>query len=249
MSMVPAKFSPILELRRYMLHPGTRENLINIFDTHFVEGQEALGMSIVGQFRDLDDDNAFVWLRGFPDMQTRKQALTSFYSGPVWLANRDAANATMLTFNDVYLLEPVDPGGGLAVDLASRLPLDAPGEAFTRIGGLVTANIIGVKDDAGAFAAWHRENMLPLLKKAGADVLATFVTNHSENTYPALPVHADHEVLVVFTRFPDRDSFDRFRATLAASKEWAAASKEAAAYVSGPPRTLRLDPTGRSALR
>jgi len=244
-----ARFSPVLELRRYALHPGTRETLIDLFDAHFVEGQEEQGMSIIGQFRDLDDDNAFVWLRGFPDMEARGQALASFYSGPVWLANRDAANATMATFNDVYLLEPSEPAGGFAVDLASRPALDAPGEAFTRIGGLVTANIIGVKGNAGAFAAWHRENMLPLLKQAGADVLATFVTNHSENTYPALPVHADRKVLVVFTRFPDRESFDRFRATLAASRQWAAASKQAAAYVSGPPRTLRLDPTGRSALR
>jgi hypothetical protein len=249
MTSARARLSPIIELRRYTLHPGTRETLICLFDAHFVEGQEALGMSIIGQFRDLDDDNAFVWLRGFPDMEARRQALTSFYSGPVWLANRDAANATMLTFNDVHLLEPAEPGGGFAVDLASRPALDAPGEAFTRIGGLVTANVIGVKGDAGAFAAWHRKNMLPVLEKAGANVLATFVTNHSVNTYPALPVHADRKVLVVFTRFPDRDSFDRFRATLAASKEWAAASKEAAAYVSGPPRTLRLDPTGRSALR
>jgi hypothetical protein len=247
--MPHARLSPVVELRRYALNPGTREALIGIFDRHLVEGQEELGMSIIGQFRDLDDPDAFVWLRGFADMAARKQALTAFYSGPVWMANRDAANATMITFDDVYLLEPAEPGGGFALDLTARTPLDAPGEAFTRIGGLITANIINVKDDAGEFAAWHETNMLPLLQKAGADVIARFVTKDSENTYPALPVHTDRKVLTLFTRFPDRDSFDRFRAALAASKEWAAASKEAAAYVSGPPRTLRLSPTGRSALR
>jgi hypothetical protein len=247
--MSDARLSPILELRRYTLNPGMRETLIDVFDKHLIEGQEELGMSLIGQFRDLDDANAFVWMRGFSDMATRKQALTDFYSGPVWASNSDAANATMITFDDVHLLEPVEPGGGFAVDLAARPPIDAPGEAFTRIGGLITANIIDVRGHAREFAAWHGANMLRVLQKAGADVLARFVTKDAENTYPALPVHGDRKVVVVFTRFPDRESFDRFRATLAASKEWAEISKQAAAYVSGPPRTLRLDPTGRSALR
>ena len=206
-------------------------------------------MTIIGQFRDLDDANAFVWLRGFADMESRKQALTDFYSGPVWMANRNAANATMITFDDVYLLKPAAPDGGFSIDRAERAPVDAPGEAFTRIGGLISVNILRLRGDALDFAAWHRDNMLPVLRAAGADVFASFVTEPAENTYPALPVHGDEPVLAIFTRFPDRDGFDRFRAKLAASKDWAAASKAAATFVSGPPRVLRLSPTTRSALR
>jgi len=41
-------------------------------------------MCILGQFRDLDDPDCFVWMRGFADMETRKGALESFYRGPVW---------------------------------------------------------------------------------------------------------------------------------------------------------------------
>ena len=54
----------IVELRQYTLHPGQRDVLIDLFDREFVESQEALGMKIVGQFRDLDNPNRFVWLRG-----------------------------------------------------------------------------------------------------------------------------------------------------------------------------------------
>jgi hypothetical protein len=50
----------IIELRQYTLHPGAREVLIELFDGEFVESQEALGMHVVGQFRDLDDPNRFV---------------------------------------------------------------------------------------------------------------------------------------------------------------------------------------------
>ena len=45
---------PVVELRQYTLKPGRRETLIDIFDSHFIEGQEDAGMTIIGQFRDLD---------------------------------------------------------------------------------------------------------------------------------------------------------------------------------------------------
>ncbi|MCE3544317.1 NIPSNAP family protein, partial [Escherichia coli] len=48
-------FSSIVELRRYTLHPGRRDDLIDLFDTHFLESQEACGMTVIGQFRDPDD--------------------------------------------------------------------------------------------------------------------------------------------------------------------------------------------------
>ena len=40
--------SPIVELRHYTLHPGRRDDLISLFDTYFVEGQESCGMKIIG---------------------------------------------------------------------------------------------------------------------------------------------------------------------------------------------------------
>ncbi len=61
----------VIELRRYTLHPGHREILIRLFDREFVEPQEAAGMRVIGQFRDLSDPDRFVWLRGFTDMSSR----------------------------------------------------------------------------------------------------------------------------------------------------------------------------------
>src|SRR5438876_7337251 len=73
---------PIVELRQYTLHPGKRDVLIDLFDREFVEPQEALGMKVIGQFRDLERPDRFVWLRGFSDMPSRKQMLADFYGGP-----------------------------------------------------------------------------------------------------------------------------------------------------------------------
>jgi quinol monooxygenase YgiN len=239
------RLSPIVELRRYDLAPGARETLVGIFDQHFIEGQEAEGMAVIGQFRDLDSPDSFVWLRGFADMASRKKALEDFYSGPVWLKHRDAANATMTRFDNVLLLRPAWPDAGFALDARDR---PTPGAAGAPA-GLVTANILGVRSNAEAFAAWHRKNMLPVLKEAGVEVAGAFVTENAENDYPALPIRTDGQVLVIFSQFADPSALDRSRALLASSPEWAAASKAAAAYVQGPPRTLRLQPTARSLLR
>ena len=78
---------PVVELRQYTLRPGQRDVLINLFDRELVESQEAAGMAIVGQFRDLDDPDRFVWIRGFASMPARARALASFYGGPVWKAH------------------------------------------------------------------------------------------------------------------------------------------------------------------
>ncbi len=84
---------PVVELRQYTLHPGARETLVRLFEEHFIEGQEQHGMRIIGQFRDLDEPDRFVWIRGFADMDAGTRALEAFYSGPVWTQHRPAANA------------------------------------------------------------------------------------------------------------------------------------------------------------
>ena len=69
---------PVVELRQYALHPGQRDVLIDLFDREFVESQEAVGATVIGQFRDLDQPDRHVWLRGFADMDARKTMLEAF---------------------------------------------------------------------------------------------------------------------------------------------------------------------------
>lgn len=97
----------IVELRPYTLVPGRRDVLVELFDREFVESQEALGMRVLGTFRDLDREDRFVWLRAFEDMTTRLAGLTAFYSGPVWKEHGALANTTMVDVDDVLLLHPV----------------------------------------------------------------------------------------------------------------------------------------------
>jgi hypothetical protein len=171
----------VVELRRYALRPGQRETLIELFDREFVETQEAVGMRILGQFRDLDDPDCFVWMRGFADMETRKEALESFYRGPVWKQHAQAANATMINSDDVLLLSPV---AGLEHDPSRRA---APGSTPDPSGVLVITIWPLAHPTAAEVPALFQQHFEPALRDAGITVLATYTTEQSENTFPALP--------------------------------------------------------------
>src|SRR5438093_1819321 len=136
-AQLPQTCCPIVELRQYTLHPGKRDVLIDLFDREFVESQEALGMNIIGQFRDLDNPNRFVWLRGFRDMPSRAQALKDFYGGPVWKAHRGAANATMIDSDNVLLLHPATPTSGFSFGNKER-PRAGANEARSGLNGTTT---------------------------------------------------------------------------------------------------------------
>jgi hypothetical protein len=94
----------IIELRRYRMKPGKRDELVELFEREFIEPQAAVGMPVLGIFREADEPDRFTWLRGFADMPVREKALNAFYGGPVWKAHREAANATMDDSDDVLLL-------------------------------------------------------------------------------------------------------------------------------------------------
>ena len=218
-----APLSPIVELRRYDLVPGTRDTLIDIFDRQLIEGQEAEGMTIIGQFRDLDDPDSFVWLRGFADMETRRKALDGFYSGPVWLANRDAANATMLRFDNVLLLRPATPDGGFALDVGGPAAAGAQDGAS----GFIAATIWKLRGDSGWFC-----RVAP--RKSAADHqgrgrrLCRVVDDRSRRKYlSGIAGQEGETVFVTFSRFADAAAFDRHRAALAGSTRWLAATKAA----------------------
>ena len=112
----------VFELRQYTLHPGQRDILVDVFDDNFIEGQEADGMRIIGQNRDLDDPDRFVWLRSFRDMEARKVALTQFYSGPVWKAHGRVAAGTMVDAGNVLLLRPFRPDTTFALPTVKLPP-------------------------------------------------------------------------------------------------------------------------------
>ncbi|WP_404368681.1 NIPSNAP family protein [Corallococcus coralloides] len=172
---MPSSCCSVLELRQYTLHPGQRDVLISLFERAFIESQEVTGMHLIGQFRDEDRPDRFVWLRGFRDMASRREALSAFYGGPVWKEHRSAANVTMQDSDNVLLLRPVRSDTGLA---HPGTPRPAP-ETDTRPDSRVVVTVCYLKAPA--------ENTFPALPVRTGEHVFAWLT-----VFPDAARHREH---------------------------------------------------------
>lgn len=216
----------IVELRQYTLRPGRRDDLIDLFEREFIESQEAVGMTLIGQFRDLDDPDRFVWLRGFPDMEARRRSLEAFYLGPVWQAHRWAANETMIDSDNVLLLKPLDEAAGFTPGDLRPPAVSGPGT------GRVVVGVHALNDPDDPLMDRFPREAVPTLRDAGAVSVAVLVTDSSLNSFPRLPVREGEQVLVWLAAFADPAAADAAHGLIGEQSI----------------QRLRLEPTARSRL-
>jgi hypothetical protein len=235
----------VIELRDYLLHPNQRDVLIELFEREFIETQEAHGMRVMGQFRDLDRPDHFVWLRGFADMAARQRGLEGFYGGDVWRAYRTAANATMIDADNVRLLRHARATWALASPAAPRPHRDAEAALPQSVFVLMVAALATAPDEA--FKRTFERDALPLLRECGLMPIGVFETEPARNNFPRLPVREGEPVFAWLSRSISEGAADQ------ALARWDASQRAAAAVW---PRLgihevqrMRLQPCARSWLR
>jgi NIPSNAP len=233
MALVPG----VVELRQYTLKPGRRDELVDLFERQFIEPQEAVGAQVIGHFRDRGDPDRFVWLRGFRDMRSRKNALEAFYGSDLWYEHRDAVNDTLVDSDDVLLLRP------------------ATGSPFENGGcpsgepGVVSVSIWSCAQPVSPdIVELFKDELVPQLVQAGATPVALLVTEPSENDFPRLPVREGENVVVWVGRFDDAAGYDAHVAALGSSPRWRESVRCLDDRLTGPPQTLLLAPAARSQL-
>ena len=239
-------YNSIVELRQYTLKPGRRDELIALFEEHFIEGQEQAGAHVLGQFRRRDRPDQFVWLRGFTDMEARRQALQSFYYGPIWREHRDAANDTMIDSDNVLLLKPASRTGKFHLDLGKR-----PGRSASEAeGGIIIAILYTFAIPVEAeFITFFEQELAPVQRAAGAAISGYFVAEASENTFPALPVREGEHIFAWFASFADEAAYESYLSALSESHIWTATlTPTLQAWLAKPQEILELLPTRRSLL-
>ena len=227
---------PVCDLRQYTLKGGRRDAFIALFEERFVESQEATGIRLVALFRDLDDPDRFVWMRSYPDMATRKRALTEFYGSPLWKANRDAANASIVDSDNVLLLRPV----------GDAIPGPRNGTA-----GVYAARIHALASvDGPTFTRLFDEVIAPGIAACGGKALARFTSENAPNNFPGLPVREREPVFVWLARFDDEAAERAFAKRFASLSGWRDAVPDPLLpALMRKPELLRLAPTTRSAWR
>ncbi len=234
----------IVEIRQYTLFPGQRDVLIDLFDRYFVDGLTADGMIVIGEFRTPDNPNRFFWIRGFPSMEARGKALAAFYYGPLWNAHKSAANATMADSDNVLLVHPASQGSGLPIvpDLGPHATVESK--------GLLVATIYHPElPVTSEFVTLFEQQIKPIVTRAGARVIGSYVTEESPNNFPALPVRPVHS-FAWFACFADEAAYEHYQSEVQQDPGWAAVNQRFAELKNySPPEIWRLSPTVRSRMR
>lgn len=99
----------IIEMRTYKLKPGTRAHFLEIFRTRSVPAHDEIGMKILGPFLSIEDPDAFFFMRGFPDLDSREPMKAKFYEGALW---RDELENLLMPMIEKYDVVRVDDPEG-----------------------------------------------------------------------------------------------------------------------------------------
>jgi hypothetical protein len=188
MPIPPYTATEFIELRQYLLHSGQRDTLIELFDREFVETQERVGMDVLGQFRDAERPDYFVWLRAFLHLDARHESLTTFYNGPVWAQHRNAANATMIDSDNVMLLRAVTGGDAIRPMRRDLRDKQAPEGVV-----VIVAEHVERIDDQTIDA--FRSSVVTVLEQSGCHTLGVYATEPTPNTFTRLPVRTDQSIV------------------------------------------------------
>jgi len=74
----------IIEIRRYTLKPGKREEFITFFEAVNRPALRDAGMLVFGPMRDEENSDVVHWMRAFESHEQREAIKNAFYDGPVW---------------------------------------------------------------------------------------------------------------------------------------------------------------------
>jgi hypothetical protein len=237
----PAPTFTVIELRRYTIKEGRRDDFARYFETWFPEAFQQLGALALGQFTEPRVPDRFTWIRGFRDMDARAVANGAFYFGPVWKEHRQQLNELIVDSDDVLLLRPLDPEHAVSV-LAAVDPVREPAGAQ----GVVVAQLFPLQPASAQAFARAAAPALAAYRAAGARDAGLLVTLDAPNNFPQLPVRTDGPYLVWLGLFEDMDAVEgRF---LPVAKQ-AAAQLAAGDLLRGQPSLLILRPGSRSRLR
>jgi hypothetical protein len=98
----------IIEMRTYRTKRGMRDEFLRIFRSKSVPAHLEIGMKILGPFLSIEDPDVFLFMRGFPDLESRDPMKARFYEGELWKKELEGVLLPMLEKYDVVLIEDAE---------------------------------------------------------------------------------------------------------------------------------------------
>ena len=231
----------VIELRRYTIKPGGREDFARYFESYFPEAFEQLGALALGQFLERERGDHFTWLRGFHDLDARARVNAEFYYGPLWKEHKATLNGLMIDSDDVLLLRPLRPETRVPVLPAVDVVREREGAQ-----GVVVAQIFKLAPDAFEPFVARAEAAFTNYERAGARPAGVLVTLDVPNNFPQLPVRTDGPYVVWLGLFPNTTAIEGAFAEQAASFAQALAGS---GWLREAPELVVLLPAPRSRMR
>jgi hypothetical protein len=225
------------------MKPLGRDSFIDNFEAHYLEDMERFGAIVMGQFRVMDEPDRFVWFRGFSDMSLRAPSLRAFYSGEVWKRHGDISKALFVRPLTVRLLRPLD-GTDLTAGMTLASTLSAFGSGTCSVEtGVVVVDIFRVAE------SHRRDELADMLRTAlatpeskGSELRGALVAEERTDSWEEEVIRDLQEVVLV-TVHRDRASAERHTESVASL------AGQISRDLTGPPTSLALLPTMRSAMR
>jgi len=100
------------EIRTEYARPGCGTGLATYMDETVIPLHREMGMTVVGTFTVLGDEDTFVWIRRFEDAADRERILEAVHRHPQFAAVVDTFSALVGSTESTVRLEPT-PGSDL----------------------------------------------------------------------------------------------------------------------------------------
>jgi hypothetical protein len=97
--------APVIEVRTCRTIAGEREALIEALTSRALPAHRDIGIKTLGPFLSQDDAITFVWLRAFPNAESRERMKEAFYGGDLWLNELEPAVMPLIAHYESVLVE------------------------------------------------------------------------------------------------------------------------------------------------
>src|SRR6266545_548701 len=95
----------VIEVRTYYTVPGARATVLDALRRRSFPAHREIGMKVLGPFPVSDDENAFVWLRAFPDPANREPMRDAFYESELWLQELEPQLMPLIASYEATIVE------------------------------------------------------------------------------------------------------------------------------------------------
>ena len=74
----------LIELREYTVRPGKRDAWVTLFEGELIPYHVANGVTVLGSWIVEDEENTFVWMRGYEDEADRAKKAAAMTESDYW---------------------------------------------------------------------------------------------------------------------------------------------------------------------